>query len=454
MRTYDGRGESVEVRQEGGETAFVWRGMGTFDKEIKMARVDPVAGLLRIFPGMRSGSFLQEQFSEVIELQIYTNLLPRWDLEFAVAESDREWNLELVGLPDGFGKVFQYGLGLQRPYRGLIHAVEDHTKCTIVRFGNSNYEGPDGDVFHLRLDRFDAYKRAVDRNQRRGSTVIRRVNATEAHNAIADLLGLELEQPTIGRHPIIQAMTREITGTTVLDAAQRRMLVQQVSAESKAAAVEAPTEFGKLRQDIELVSLEVLIEQFGVGMTGSRAKDEDYWQDFFETNTFALQQLFAAPVALYKGQLIVKGANAFGKGSRIADFVLVNTVTRSALVVEIKTPAAGLTGNRYRGAGGAEVFLPHKDLLGAVTQIQAQMVSVRIHLPTLLAQTPGAEPLDTDVVRGAVIVGTAGSLGDEEKASYLRYRAGLGDVEVLAFDEVRDRLKVLHQLLAAEANRD
>jgi hypothetical protein len=318
----------------------------------------------------------------------------------------------------------------------------------------STDEGAVGNVFHIGLERFASYRSAVDLNRDRGATVVRRVNATEAHNAMAELLALEPREPTLGRHPLIQAMTREVTGETVMGATERRMLVQQVSAESRAAAVEAPAEFGKLRQDIELVSLEVLIEQFDKGLAGSRAKNEDYWQKFFETNTFALQQLFAAPVALYKGQLTVKGVNAFGKGSRIADFMLVNTVTRSALVVEIKTPAAGLTGQRYRGAGGAEVFLPHRDLIGSVTQVQAQIDSARSDLPQLLAQTPGAETLDTCVVRGAVIVGTAASLSDEEKASFLRYRDGLGGVEVIAFDEVRDRLRGLHELLANAPSHD
>ncbi len=82
-------------------------------------------------------------------------------------------------------------------------------------------------------------------------------------------------------------MTRELMGETVLDASERRMLVQLASEESRAAAIEAPAEFGQLRHDIELVSLEVLIEQFEKGMIGSHAKDEGYWQEFFEANTFA-----------------------------------------------------------------------------------------------------------------------------------------------------------------------
>ncbi len=61
-----------------------------------------------------------------------------------------------------------------------------------------------------------------------------------------------------------------------------------------------------------------------------------------------------------------------------------STVTWTVLVVEIKTPAAQLTGSLY---GGAEVYMPHKDRLGAITQLQAQLESARVHLPGLLRDT-------------------------------------------------------------------
>jgi hypothetical protein len=388
----------------------------------------------------------------VTELQVDTDSLGHWDAENAVTENDSDGSLEMDGLPKGFGKIFARGLGLRRDYRGVIHNIEEHTQCTIVRFSRSAKEGPDGRVFYLALDRFRTYRNAVDLNRNRATVVARRVNVTVAHNAVADLLGLERRTPTVGRNPVVQAMTRELTGQHVLDAGERKLLVQRVTKESRAAATEAPQEFGLLRRDIELVSLEVLIGQFEKAMIG-HSNDEKFWQKFFQANTFALQQLFAAPVALYAPQLTVKSNNALGSGARIADFVLVNTITRSGFVVEIKTPGAKLTENRaYRGAGGAEVYLPHGNLLGAVTQVQAQLESAQIHLPELLRQTPDVRPLETYVVRGAVIVGTAGTLSSEQKASYQRYRAGLGNVDVIGFDEVLDRLKIVHGLLVAEAS--
>jgi hypothetical protein len=394
MARYEDHAGSVEVIYDDAEMVFVWQDAGQHERR-EVASFSPGAHLLRVFPKKRSGVSLVDQFSRIAELRLETGQ-SGWYRDEPILEGDR--GLELQGLPDGFSRIFQFGLGLRRAYRGLLYSLEENTDCHVVQFGSQINEGPAGDVFHIRIDRFIRYKQAVDRNYDRGSTVVRRVNETEAHNAIADLFKLEPRKPTIGRHPVIQAMTREIIGEPTMDSEDRRLLVRLVSAESRTAAVESPGELGMLRRDIELVSLEVLIEQFAEDMEGSRAKDEAHWQKFFETNTFALQQLFATPVALYKSQLVVKGINATGRGSRIADFMLVNTVTRSALVVEIKTPAAELTGKRYRGTGGSEVFLPHRDLLGAVTQIQAQIHSATTHLPHLLAHTPGAAALDTLVV--------------------------------------------------------
>lgn len=446
--TYDGDGEIVDLRRSRGETTFVWRPSDGRRVDVEMARWDASVGLLTVLPMTLTLGGLEPQFSRVTRLEISADALAGRDPEQSVDEDDRGNGMELKCLPNGFGRIFRYGLGLRRSYRSVVERVQEYTDCTVVRISVAAPEGPDGPVFRMSLARFETFRRSVDLNRDRATTIVGRVNATEAHNAVADVLGLAPRTTTVGRHPIIVAMTRELTGGPVLDSQERRSLVQRTSRESRAAAGESPEAFGRLRKDIELVSLDVLIDQFDKSMAGAAAKDESHWQRFFEINTFALQQLFAAPVALYGGQMTVRGVNALGRGSRIADFVLVNTVLRTVLVVEIKTPAAGLVGPVYRGKGGAEVHLPHRDLLGAIAQLHSQMESVRTDLPALLQNTPGAEALNTFHVHGAVIVGSAGALGPEENASYLRYRGGLSDVDVIAFDEVRERLTLLRDLLA------
>lgn len=444
--TFDGRGGSVYLREDGPDLVFEWSPESGATKRI-VARYERKTGVLRTFP--TDGASAEPQFSNVVEIQFDVACLPGWSEHDPIGEND--WlggALEMHGLPDGFGSIFLFGLGIRREYRSFMRLVEDHSPRTrVVRFGDSQHEGEVSGVLHLRLTRFTQYREAVDRNKRRGATVVARVNEAEAHNAVADLFGLDPVKPTVGRNNVIVAMTRELTDHKPLDDEDRRMLVSQVAIEAPQAAREEPVGFGKLRDDIQLVTLEVLIEQFEAELDGPGAKSEDRWQKFFQVNTFALQQLFPTPVVLFDPHVHVSRGNDRGEGARIADFVLANTVTRTAYVVEIKTPATKLLGGVYRGKGDAEVHPPSHELTGAVAQAQSQVESVREELPDLLRRRRDAKPLETYSVKVAVIAGKLGGLDEAQKASFGRYRDGLHDVEVLTFDEVLERLKNLHQVL-------
>jgi hypothetical protein len=252
----------------------------------------------------------------------------------------------------------------------------------------------------------------------------------------------------LGLRGQIQAMTRASADGNPVNASERATLVARMPAESKQIATEQPQAFGKLREDLQLVTLDVLIETFSKNLTGNGAKNEDAWQQFFKANTFALKQIFAAPVAFYGEQVHVRSPDMKGAGSQIADFVLFNTLTRSMVLVEIKTPSAALVAkNKYRGASSAEVYPPDKELSGAIAQLQAQMESARTDFEEIARRTPGAGPLDTKVVTGAVIAGTLGAMDQLRKDSFVRYRNGLHGIEVITFDEVLDRLLALQTML-------
>lgn len=140
-----------------------------------------------------------------------------------------------------------------------------------------------------------------------------------------------------------------------------------------------------------------------------------------------------------------------GGAGRIAAFVLINTLTSSAVVVEIKTPAARLVGPVYRGARSAEIHAPHAELSGAIAQLQAQMESAVTDLPLLAQTTRGWPSIDTSNIRGAVIMGQLGPLDETQRQSFMRYRAGLQRIEVLTFDEVHGRLRGLLDMLSDDS---
>ncbi|WP_298454875.1 Shedu anti-phage system protein SduA domain-containing protein [uncultured Cellulomonas sp.] len=436
------RSGSVEESNEGSELVLSWKWRGDRDAT-EMLRFDRATEILRIFPMIHRNMNYENPFSRLTELQIEA---PRWNSRLHSNVSDRYGLLHVVGLPKGFSAIYQYGLGVSRDYRGLLDELEKHTGCNTVRFIRSGDESVDGAIFRLSLDRFATYKAVVDRNRRRGATAVRRVIDAESHNAVAELFRREAVEPKYGRNAVINAITEEVASGYVTTASDRDNLVQHVILAAPKVAHEAPQQFGRLRDDIELVSLEVLIEQFEKGLSGRAARSEDHWQKFFATNTFALQQVFSAPILVVAGQVHVRGTDALGQGSRIADFLCVNAVTRSAVVVEIKTPASRLIAAKgYRGSGSAEVYPTHRDLSGAVSQLQAQIESV----PRDLRMNPALGAVDQWHVRGAVITGRVSELNDEQRASFLRYREGLTAVTVLGYDEVGERLKYLHAMLKA-----
>lgn len=445
---------AIEAHDEGDELVLARTGRDGRAGSTEMLRFNRVERLLRIFPRVTRGGRYEDQFGQITELQVEA---PLWNPDGHSAVSDRYGLLHVVGLPLGFSTVYEFGLGIKRDYRALIDEIEERTLCTIVRFIVSGVEGVEqgGASFAISRNRFEDYRAMVDRSRSRGRTAVRRVIEAECQNAVADLFGLDHVEPKFGRNPVIRSLTEEVSTGYVMDAADRAVLVDELARAAPKVAQESPGRFGRLCADLELVSLEVLIDGFEKGLGGRHAGDEDHWQWFFNTNQFALQQVFSAPIVVARQLAHVRGEDVAGRGSRIADFLCANTVTRTAVVVEIKTPATVLMDTRaYRGRGSAAVFPPHRDLSGSVSQVQSQMASVPRDLAQRLGSTPELDLDPWNDVRGGVIAGRVSSIPDQARESFLRYRAGLATVTVLGYDEVLDRLKALLAVLKTPPHSD
>jgi hypothetical protein len=412
----------------------------------EVLRFDRTKHLLRIFPRSTAHGALVPQFDRITEIQIES---PRWDSSYHSAEHGQYYLLYARGLPKGFSAIYEFGLGINRDYRDLVDGIELRTKCSVVRFVTNGPEGldPSGAVFSVSLTRFADYRAAVDRSRSRGRTATRRVIDADAHNAIADLFGLKPIEPKYTRNPVIRAITEEVATGHVTDTSERALLADEVTVAAPTIGREAPERLMRLREDIELVSLNTLIEQFEKDLQGPYSRDEDHWQTFFNNNRFALQLVFSTPIVVERQHATVQAGDIDGRGSRITDFLCANAVTRTIVIVEIKTPGAVLmNASPYRGKGtDAAVYSPHSDLVGPVAQIQSQMASVPRSLAPRL--TPHLELDPWNDPRGAVITGQIASLNENQRDSFLRYRAAMSNVTVLGYDEVLERLKSLKSML-------
>lgn len=410
-----------------------------------MVRFDPRDSVVRIFPRQGQWKGHDDAYSQLKEIRVDLESTD-WNPGDPLGETDRgEFRLE--GLPQGMGAVIGYGLGFPRNYARLSYEVEDQTACKVLYLTDKQTKIV-GDVLQMNIDDFGSFIGTVDRHRDRASSVASRLNAIEAFNAVAPASKRAFRALSPGRLPITRAMGDVVSGQTDLDTRGRDELLLEAIAETKAAAHANAATLGRLRQDVDLVTLEVLVERFDAALHGAGRASERTWQSFFAQNFFALQQLLSSPVAYVEQQVEVKISNLRGSGLRRPDFLMVNTISRIAHLVEIKTPASKLMRKSpYRGADGAEVHAPHGDLAGSVAQIQAQIESARTDLSQILSNTPNAPAINTGIVRGVVIAGTFATLDPQQRQSFLRYRDGLVGVEILTYDEVLERLRGLHTAL-------
>lgn len=429
---------------------------GRFDGPdgVEMVRFDPSTGLLHIYPrpgaDWAPSSLRPMQLPR--EIRIDTAVWP-WDPSEPIGETERgEYRLQ--GIPEGLGVIFTYGLGLPKAYRSLAKAMKAQTGCTVLQLGDAQFAGVHGDVLHLSLEAFETFIQMVDRQQRRSTTVTTRLKDAEAHNLVAAAIGAPMMAPSPGRTPIIQAITQVISGATEFDTADRDELLHLAAAESATAARENPEALGKLRHDLELVTLDELITRYRAALDGPHAAEEKRWQKFLEDNTFALQQLFAAPVVIAGREIRVHLPDVHGAAFKTVDFLLWNPVAGTTHLVEIKTPKTPLVAAiPYRGKGTAEVYPPHKQLTGAIAQLHSQIEGARGgDLKLLLHSSPDMPKIDTRIVRAAVIAGRLDAMTETQRMSFLRYRDGLAGVDLITFDEILTRLEGLQALISATAS--
>lgn len=442
----------IEQHNDGDELVLTRVPRHKPEKSFEALRFNRVQKVLRFCPKATQNRQLKNQFQGITELQIER---PEWDPYNHSAEHRQYGLLYVLGLPKGFSAIYEFGLSIKRDYTDLVRGIEKHTQCTVVRFVTSGTEGPDADgkVFRVSLQRFDGYRAAVDRSRNRGQTAVRRVIDADSHNAIADLFGLKPVQPKYTKNPVIRALTEEVSTGHVTDAADRSLLADEITSAAPAIAREAPERLVRLREDIELVSLEALINEFEKDLNGPYSRDEEHWQKFFQANHFALQLIFSTPIVVEYHHATVQAGDINGRGARITDFLCANSVTRTVLIVEIKTPGAPLMSSTpYRGKGDAAVYPPHTELSGPITQLQSQMAAVPRSLASRLTPELNLDPWNDS--RGAVITGRISTLNAQQRESFLRYRAGFSSVTVLGYDEVLERLKALHSMLSSPPSSD
>ena len=200
----------------------------------------------------------------------------------------------------------------------------------------------------------------------------------------------------------------------------------------------------QLRDDIELVTLERMIEKYSLML--EKSLKEGRWQDLFNENPFILSMAFGCPIIKVQGQASVGGRKISGAGDKITDFLTKNTLTNNMALIEIKTPQEKLLNKKpYRDS----VFTPSSGLSGAINQALDQKYKLQKDI-TSLKEASRQYDLEAYAVHCALIIGKTPEDLDQQK-SFELFRRNSKDVEIITFDELLEKLILLRTFLSSGA---
>ncbi len=221
----------------------------------------------------------------------------------------------------------------------------------------------------------------------------------------------------------------------------RRSTMETVRNNLPALAQEEPREVMQLHAEIERVALQRMIQRYEELL--DQNLPEPRWQRFFEDNIFILKLVFARPVRLLHSQFHAQGSGLSGAGAQVGDFLLTEQ-GQALAIVEIKKPGTQLVGASYRNT---QVFSPGKELAGAMTQVLVQQNEMRTNWHRHRGEDAALSESRSDVIRCVVIAGRNPTEAAHRR-SFDIFRNACKDVDVLTFDELLGKLRLLRDHLS------
>lgn len=354
----------------------------------------------------------------------------------------------LENLPSTFTKDYAYGLGIAKPYRFIIDAVEALSDCTEIVITGKHATGPDPDgdgIFYISTQDFEQARFELNKIDRHAQSAVRAVKWTAAHNILAERLGVSKQDPKAGRHPYRKLFTAVAEGKQELSEEDQNAVIGALTSHAADIAENQPEKLAKLRGDIELVTLEALITRYEEMLGKNLA--EGRWQDFFNENPFILNMAFGYPVIKVRDQASVGGRKLSGNGEKITDFLVKNSLTNNTAIFEIKTPQTPIL-NKTPFRDG--VYTPSADLSGSINQALDQKYQFQKQIAQI-KDNSRLYDIESYAVHCCLVIGKTPD-GDDRKKSFELFRRNSKDVEIVTFDELLEKLKQLSAFLrAAEA---
>jgi hypothetical protein len=221
--------------------------------------------------------------------QIESITLEGFDFELEVPESAEEVAYLLEELPSGFVKDFSYGLGFVKDYRFIIDAIEEISQIKHLVINRGGETGISEEDYTLSFKDYDSLRRAINRITAKQQTEGHKDKRILAHNSLLTSLDPkkfpERTRP-YKKDTIFKLISSDSAEPLVLSAADQNAAVRLIDQNKKEMAEKTPGQLQRLRNDIELVTLEVLIGKYEEML--AKNLNEARWQTLFNENPFIL----------------------------------------------------------------------------------------------------------------------------------------------------------------------
>ena len=398
------------------------------ENRVKILKVDGSNRSLTIFPiNTRSGGdFLEQKYSQIERITITESYMP------FVPLTQEEVMEVLEDLPRCFVKDYDYGLGLTISYRFIVDAVEKLSECTEIVISEQNHTGIDErkNIFYISNNDLEKIRKSINRVTDTSQTAARSVNFGKTYNFFAEKIGQPKIFVQVGRSPLRRIITNlASSGEHPLSQDEQDAVLSVISRNTKSIAETKPDKLASLQRDIDLVTLDTLIERYEEMIKVKLP--EERWQMFFNENPFILSMAFGYPVIKVRKHASVGGRRISGTGEKIADFLFKNSMTKNSAIVEIKTPRTKLLNARpYR----SDVYTPSGDLVGAINQALEQKYQFEKGIAQI-KENSGMYDIESYSVHCCLIIGTMPS--DKNRLrSFELFRRNSKNVEITTYDEL------------------
>ena len=353
------------------------------------------------------------------------------ELEDTAPASIEEVMSLLEALPNYCVKEPQYGLGFRRQYRAVVAAIEALTDAIEIRIGENCSTGylDDSKIFVLSTGDMLNFTKSIERVDRTTRRAANTVNDTSTYNTLADALGKPKRLLRYGRKELRTALTAIANDEKPLTSAEQNELVDNLYQNAGAILRREPETMEGLESGIILARAEGLRDQLERLM--SQNVPEKEWQRFLRANPYVLSLVFGRPIVKIGDHASVGGRALFGGGEKIADFLVRNSLTNNAALVEIKTPKTKLLNKSpYRRS----IYSPAGELVGAINQVLDQKNKFEQDLANIRNRNRGLN-VEAHHVHACVLIGTLPT-GQYRLRSFELFRHNLKDVAVVTFDEL------------------